>query len=167
MSDDNLKAVGDLEKYLEKTPLILNGGIVTDGRALRKMEEALREAHTEYGFDKLIVDAHDAEHNPITLVMEYVPVNMVKITGPSKKKVAERKVIQRYDVVPMKFGFKCNMDILGEMLADVEVKNGLDEDELSHLKRGNTLYTKNVYVDFAMFAEFMKRCTSGAYSKKT
>ena len=166
MSDDKLTAVGNLEKYLEKTPLVLNGGVITDNKALRKMENALREAHNRYGFDKLIIDAHDAQNTSITLVMDFVPVNTVKIIEPSKKNVAERKAIQRYDVVPMKFRFKCNMDILGDMLADVEVKKGLSEDELSYLRSGNTLYTKNAYIGTAMFAEFMKSCTSGAYSKK-
>jgi hypothetical protein len=166
MSNDKLTAVENLENYLEKTPLVLNGGIITDNKALRKMEAALREAHKEYGFDKLIVDAHDIQDNPITLVMDFVPVNTVKIIEPSKKDVAERKAIRHYEVVPMKFGFKCNLDILGNILADVEVKNGLDEEKVSYLKNSNTFYTKSAYIGTAMFAEFMKSCTSGAYGKK-
>jgi hypothetical protein len=98
--------------------------------------------------------------------MDLVPTNAVRITERSKKNVAERKAIRHYEVVPMKFGFKCNFDILSNLLANVEVKGGLEEEKLNYLKNVNTLYTKNAYIGTAMFAEFMKSCTSGAYSDK-
>lgn len=162
--EKQLPAIENLENYLEKTPLNIVGGILNDDKALKKMKDALLEANKEYGFDKLIVDAHDYQKNPITLVVEIEPIYAVKIVKTDGRDEV-RKAVLRYDFVPMKFGFPCNLDVLDQLLVGVEVKK--DADELGHLRMGSTFFTKSAYLNHILFGQFMQKCTEpGAYGTK-